>query len=196
MVPFIASAAEVIAFNRLFKAIRARQKVESNTIQATWVNIAFSHKALVLLTAGTPFDLTAGPDFVDTAFRAGLAARSENLGDPTDAAAEGHRNNWKIGGPNNDPAHVLVIVASDHEDDLADRVDQIEMSLAGMGAHLAFKEEGRTLRRDSDPDKDMSGHEHFGNLDGVSQPGLRGRVSNNVHDVLTPRQNPNDPQQG
>ena len=35
-------AAEAIAFNRLFKAIRTRQKVESNTVQATWVNIAFS----------------------------------------------------------------------------------------------------------------------------------------------------------
>ena len=196
MVPFIASAAEVIAFNRLFKAIRTRQKVESNTVQATWVNIAFSHEALLLLTAGTPFDLTVEPDFVDAAFTAGLAAKSEELGDPTDPSEEGHRNNWEIGGPNNDPAHVLVIVASDAEDDLADRVDQIEMSLAGMGAHVAFKEEGRNLPKDSDPDKDLSGHEHFGNLDGVSQPGLRGRVSNNVHDVLTPRQNPNDPEQG
>jgi Dyp-type peroxidase family len=43
---------------------------------------------------------------------------------------------------------------------------------------------------------DQHGHEHFGFLDGVSQPGIRGRISNNKHDVLTVRQNPNNRQQG
>jgi Dyp-type peroxidase family len=42
----------------------------------------------------------------------------------------------------------------------------------------------------------LAGHEHFGFLDGVSQPGLRGRYSSHWHDVLTPRQNPDDPDQG
>ena len=42
----------------------------------------------------------------------------------------------------------------------------------------------------------FSGHEHFGFLDGVSQPGVRGRLSAAPNDVLTVRQNPNNRQQG
>src|SRR5437867_11355253 len=38
LIPFIATAAEVLAFNRLFKAIRSRRG-ESDTVEATWVNI-------------------------------------------------------------------------------------------------------------------------------------------------------------
>src|SRR5215212_6450378 len=42
-VPFIATTAEVLAFNRLFKEIRDRRRRESRAVKATWVNIAFSH---------------------------------------------------------------------------------------------------------------------------------------------------------
>ena len=38
----IATTAEVLQFNRLFKALRAKRKVESRTVLATWINIAFS----------------------------------------------------------------------------------------------------------------------------------------------------------
>src|SRR6266545_8402787 len=64
--PVIATAAEVLAFNRLFKAIRSRRG-ESHTVQATWINIAFSYHALTRLTD----DATA---FTDQAFKQGLAA--------------------------------------------------------------------------------------------------------------------------
>jgi Dyp-type peroxidase family len=42
----------------------------------------------------------------------------------------------------------------------------------------------------------MAGHEHFGFLDGISQPGLRGRASEDATDVLTARQNLADPGEG
>jgi Dyp-type peroxidase family len=58
------------------------------------------------------------------------------------------------------------------------------------GASIVFKQEGRTQLGT------LAGHEHFGFLDGISQPGLRGRISSWSHDVLTPRQNPDDPDQG
>ncbi len=45
-VPFVATAHEVLTFNRLFKAIRRRRGVETHTVQATWINIAFSFDAL------------------------------------------------------------------------------------------------------------------------------------------------------
>lgn len=43
---------------------------------------------------------------------------------------------------------------------------------------------------------DAEGHEHFGFLDGVSQPGIRGCVDQAQTVPLTENQNPNDPDQG
>jgi Dyp-type peroxidase family len=191
LIPFIATASEVLAFNRLFKAIRNRRG-ESHTVEATWVNIAFSYHALTLLTD----DATA---FTDEAFKQGLAARSAELGDPTEPDAEGNPENWLIGGPG-DEADVILIVESDDRDDLFAEVSRVEHSLyparrrdgqiIRSGAVVVFKQHGATLPRP------LTGHEHFGFLDGVSQPGLRGRISDNPTDVLTFRQNPNNRDQG
>src|SRR5277367_3733457 len=42
--PFVATTEEVLQFNRLFKMIRSRRKVESRAVLSTWLNIAFSFK--------------------------------------------------------------------------------------------------------------------------------------------------------
>jgi Dyp-type peroxidase family len=83
---------------------------------------------------------------------------------------------------------------------LFDQVEQIEDSLyafrrpdgtpASSGVHIIFKQHGANLTGS------LAGHEHFGFLDGVSQPGLRGYVSDEGTNVLTPRQNPQDDNQG
>src|SRR5438874_12659385 len=44
--PFIATTAEVLAFNRLFKEIRPRRNSAPTGVKATWINIAFSHAGL------------------------------------------------------------------------------------------------------------------------------------------------------
>src|SRR5919202_147412 len=191
LIPFIATAEEVLAFNRLFKEIRKRRG-ESRTVQATWINIALSFNALKQLKA----DAT---DFTDEAFKEGLAGRSHDLGDPTDPQAEGNKHNWVVGGPNNE-ADVVLIVASDDRNDLFAEVARIEQSIyaartnegkpSHSGVQIIYKQHGAILP------PPLKGHEHFGFLDGVSQPGLRGRVSNAPNDVLTPRQNPENPEQG
>jgi len=193
-VPFIATAEEVLAFNRLFKAIRQRNQAETRTIQATWINIAFSFEALRMLA---PKD---AEQFTDEAFRDGLAKRAvSSLSDPADLEMEGNPKNWVFGGPGNE-ADVVVIVASDDAQDLAATVDRIEASIYGgrspkggplaSGVQVIYKQQGATLP------PPLTGHEHFGFLDGVSQPALRGRLSDDPTDVLTLRQNPNDPDQG
>src|SRR5262245_38023484 len=113
--PFIATEAELIAFNRLFKAIRTRRKGEPTGVKATWINIAFSYRGLRKLIPET----LERQDFEDEAFKAGLAQRSLGgiLGDPsTDAqkGAEGHPDNWVLGGPKEE-LHAVLIVASDDE---------------------------------------------------------------------------------
>ena len=192
LAPFIASAEEVLAFNRLFKAIRQRRKQDTRAVQATWINVAFSYNGLALLNPETA-------TFQDAPFRAGLAKQSARLGDPTDPAHEGCAQNWVVGGPDNE-AHVVLIVASDDADELRAEVSRLEDTiyaprssdgtLARSGVEVVYKQQGGTLP------PPHTGHEHFGFLDGVSQPALRGRLSADVTDVLTLRQNPNNRDQG
>lgn len=215
MVPFIATAAEVLSFNRLFKEIRRRRKVETRTVQATWVNVALSFSALKSLTddtktlrhraeksfkhyQGRHADDFKADKFTDEAFKEGMQKRAiEVLSDPAKTDAEGNPNNWVFGGPDNE-ADVVVIVASDSEAELAAEVSRIEESIysgrtakgehANSGVQIIYKQQGKTLP------PPLTGHEHFGFLDGVSQPGLRGLVRDG--EVLTPRQNPNNRDQG
>ena len=195
-IDFIATTAEVLAFNRLFKELRSRRGSEFRALKVTWLNIVFSFAGIEALVGPAEAD-----KFNDVAFKAGLAARSDSLGDPREADnLEGSPQNWVVGGPNNDPVHVVLIVAGDDRSDMLAEVERLEESLRNFrredgthvpsGAHVVFKEEGTNLPRP------LSGHEHFGFLDGVSQPGVRGRISDDPHDVLTVRQNPLDRNQG
>jgi Dyp-type peroxidase family len=188
-VGLVATAEEVISFNRLFKRTRDRRGY-SGSVKASWINVAFSHAALAKLTP----DADA---FADASFKTGLVAQSGGLGDPTSADADGHPDHWVV--RDDSGADVLIIVAADTLDDLEAEVAHVEQLVFAprrqgrpvrCGASVIFKQEGRTQLGA------LAGHEHFGFLDGVSQPGVRGRISNNRHDVLTPRQNPDDPDQG
>jgi Dyp-type peroxidase family len=180
----LSTAEEVLRFNELFKLLRRKHKSERVSLSATWVNIAFTFQGLQKLEA---------PDldkFSDEAFRDGLAARAVGLNDPMDPAAEGNPERWVVGGTRT-PIDALLIVASDTQSEMLCEVARLLESLADMhaggspsAATLTFREEGANLP------PPLSGHEHFGFLDGVSQPGVRGRVSNEPHNVFTPRQNP------
>ena len=218
LVPYVATTNEVLRFNRLFKEIRRRRCAETRTVQATWVNVALSFAAVKALggdgvalrqlaerfddfknAKATEFSADL---FADKAFKSGMPNRSiDVLGDPPDpvagqTAVEGNRNSWVFGGPEQEP-DVVVIVASDSIAELAAEVGRIEDtiysgrpgpgSFAGSGVTVVYKQHGNTLP------PPLTGHEHFGFLDGVSQPGVRGIVSQNPFDLLTIRQNPQEP---
>lgn len=172
--PLISSMDEVLAWVRAFRAMRRRLGAEPPTC-ATWVNIAFSARAIQLLTSKA--DAAA---FGDHSFRQGLAARSTYLGDPTKTSHPGHRRKWVVGGPKNE-ADVLVIVAADDVEDLVTWVKRIKVKAAASNLRLLFEQRGDTL-----PGR-LRGHEHFGFKDGVSQPGVRGKVSAAPGDFITPR---------
>ena len=169
-VPLVATADEVLAFNRLFKRT-SDQRGYRGTVKATWINIAFSYAALAKLTD----DADA---FADASFKTGVVAQSAALGDPTSAHAEGHPDRWLVR-DGEDGAHVLILVAADTLADLEVEVARVEELIFSprpdgnpvrSGASIVFKQEGRTQPGT------LAGHEHFGFLDGVSQPGLRGRI--------------------
>ena len=137
------------------------------------VNIGFTAAGIdLVLGAGT----AAG---MDVAFAAGAAARAASLGDPVDSAGQ----------PVWTPAFATgtihgVLLVTGPGDDAAghnpgrDRMDAIKAAL-GNSITTVFEETGAT--------RPQRGHEHFGFLDGVSNPGVRG---------ITARQNPADPEQG
>jgi len=191
-VPLVATADEVIAFNRLYKGTRDRRGY-SASVRARWINIAFSHAGLAKLT-------TDADAFADASFRSGAVAQSAALGDPTGDDAEGNARHWLVrDGDGDDAADVVIIVAADTLADLESEAALVEQLIFSprrdgrpvrCGASIVFKQEGRAQLGA------LAGHEHFGFLDGISQPGLRGRVSDNKYDVLTLRQNPDNPHQG
>jgi Dyp-type peroxidase family len=179
--PLIATAAEVIQFNRLFKEMKQRYGYEG-MVKATFMNIGFTFDGLKKLTPDAD-------QFTDESFKAGLHNRAASLGDPVDPSAPGHPSNWLIGGPNNVP-DVVLIIASDDRKELDARVKAVVASLP-EGLTLMFKQRGESLPGE------LAGHEHFGFKDGVSQPGIRGRVSTAANDFLTEREDPiHNPNQG
>jgi Dyp-type peroxidase family len=180
-IPFVATAAEVIAFSRVFKSTRIRRGREG-TVKSTWMNIAFSFEFLKHLN-------NEADQFKDLAFRQGLEKRSSELGDPTKGKFS--PPNWLVGGPKN-RADVMIIIEADDRCDMLEEFSRIQDSIDSMvdqkgvrvdtGITVVFKDEGNNLPAP------LSGHEHFGFLDGVSQPGLRGLLSDDKTDVLTLRQ--------
>lgn len=176
----VATAAEVLAFNRLFKHVVNRRGYPG-TLKSTWMSVAFSFAGLAKLSKDAAL-------FADRSFQGGWVKRSTALD---------HSEGWKVeDGPGDNAADVLIIVAADTEDDVEAEVTRVkELVKKHGGSTLAGQDEGRS-RSDSLGGKSLRGHEHFGFLDGISQPGLRGRASEGPTDLLTPRQNPHDQSHG
>jgi Dyp-type peroxidase family len=195
ILPRIATTEFVLAFSRLFKGLVRQQGEERGTIRATWLNVAFSFAGLKKLeTAGMNLD-----SFVDASFKKGLlnSSNAGRLGDPVGTGTVGDPKNWLIGGPGRE-ADVVLIVADDRRDDLNDEIASLATTLfphpdakgstVASGATLLLRLDGDTLLGS------LAGHEQFGFLDGVSQPGVRGLLPDGT--PLTPSQNPLDPGQG
>jgi Dyp-type peroxidase family len=152
----VATSKEVIAFNRLFRLVndrRADQPDDTDTVQATWINVALTATGIRALDGAT--------DGMDPSFLTGMAAQAGRLGDGDRAPRE-----WVVGREAGEVDAVLII-ASDRRDDLHRAIAHELKHLAAHGVVVTFVQEGHT--RGDEP-----GHEHFGYKDGVSQPGLKG----------------------
>jgi Dyp-type peroxidase family len=194
-IPLIATTAEVVAFNRLYKSMRSRQHQEPLGLKATWINLAFTARGLEVMKK---FDPSLDLGFQDPAFMQGMASRARQgiLGDPAaeeQKNEEGHPDNWLLGGTREE-LHLVLIVASDDKREVKDAPGTaLHRLLRGEGNRPGLRNFGavKVQRGHNLPvQKKLAGHEHFGFLDGVSQPGVRGRLSDDPHDVLMPRQNP------
>lgn len=168
----VASASEVLAFNRLHKVMRQRRGSESATPNVVWKSIAFSADGLGLLRTPQEIKDFESP-FVNGMFQSAL-------GDPPG-------DEWVVGGRPEAVPHVLVVLAADVSSDLARELERLMASLpvtsSGTPAMHAFgpPQMGATLGGA------LRGHEHFGFKDGVSQPAVRGLASDDPSDFIEPR---------
>lgn len=144
---------------RLERRVSAGFTKVVETLDDRWVNVAFSHAALE--------ELLGKDEFEDEAFKAGLAARSSLLGDPVEPGAEGNPRNWVFGGPGRE-ADVLLVFGADREATMTEMMAKHGQAAQQAGMTVLYEERGGKL--------DAEGHEHFGFQDGISQPGVRGRL--------------------
>jgi len=171
----IATLGEVANFNRLFKTTKRRRQYEG-VVKANWINIAFTYPGLVRL-------LHDAGALTSPAFKEGIASRLAILGE-----VDGPGHEWVVGGPGKEP-DFMVLVASDDAEDLADLVNRIRGEQRDA-FRILWHQAGSTLP------KPQSGHELFGFRDGISQPGVRGRLSAASDDFLTARENPANQDEG
>lgn len=163
-------------FNSLFHKARVSRGSDPPGLIATWANIGFSHPGLAKLTSID--DANGVPD---GPFQVGLPGRASTLGDQDRGGKADPTAHWKIGGTGNVP-DVLLIVASDSMEQLSKALDRLRPN-GGDGPgepQVIWEERGQTR-------PDLPGHEHFGFKDGISQPGVRGRLSAKPDVFLTAR---------
>jgi Dyp-type peroxidase family len=133
-----------------------------------WLNVAVSYAGLKKLAGHSPSRQAEVDAFTDNAFRLGLPARSAGLGDPVDPSAEGNPVNWVVGGPDKQ-ADLLIVLAADDPKRLAARAHDLQNDARNHDLEILHEDTGAKL--------DKRGSEHFGFQDGISQPGVRGRIS-------------------
>src|SRR5258707_3932844 len=149
------------------------QGLDGKTIKpATQVNIAFTIYGLAALGM-----LQDSLDSFSTEFIVGPTGtpRSRLLGDTEDSAPE----HWELGGPSNQPVHIMLMLFADGPDTLKGLRDHYLSTLTPAGLSLTAAQEASRL-----PEK----KEHFGFRDGVTQPFVEGAHSTPVpgQDVVKP----------
>ena len=147
-----------------------------------WTNLALSYRGLGKLRRDAD-------QLTDLPFKQGMDRRSALLGDPTSPDAAGSCRNWVVGGPGRRGFDIMVLLAADEPAELSAAVDKLRRN-PPSGLRIVFEQQGAELPAP------MTGREPFGFCDNISQPGVRGRLSQGQGDFLTPRENPNDPDQG
>jgi Dyp-type peroxidase family len=172
----VSTVRKVMDDRKAYRALKkqlGRKVTDADGYVVTHMGIGFSYGGMRKLTLDAQ-------SFESDAYRLGLPERSSLLGDPTDRHDPGDPHNWVVGGPGNIP-DVLVIVNSDSASERTARTEQVKSSAEKSGLKATYQENGDALPGD------LRGHEHFGFHDNVSQPGIRGLISDDPLEYLARR---------
>lgn len=165
LLPMLANAWEVRQFNALYKELHGRG-APRGTIEATWLNVAFSHAGLGMLGVD-------GLDALPEDFRLGMAQRAALLGDVDNSDPQ----QWKApftGGEQR--VHALVIIAADAPEGLEAAYQRLQGVMASNGVIELDDHQNGDVRAGTE-----RGHEHFGFKDGISQPGISWVTQSSKH---------------
>ncbi|GAC1401546.1 MAG: Dyp-type peroxidase [Ktedonobacteraceae bacterium] len=181
LIPFIAKTKDVADFNARFSAARAANHgVDPPNIKATWVNISLTFSGLTTLFnthSQATSDITAlFPNFAQGPAADGSAFNNgdkdfNNLNDPNNLSDP---KNWKFGSDNR--IHAMLNIQSDDPNALTAKVQEQQALANKHRVKQVFEQEGETLPQP------LTGHEHFGFKDGISQPGVAGFDPPDPHD--------------
>jgi Dyp-type peroxidase family len=180
LAPRLTSLREVAGYKKVrrLRLMELGERFEPEPV--VWTNIAFSYQGLRKLTDEA--------DAFDATFRNGLSAgESASLGDPTDPQYRGHISHWVVGGTGDVP-DALAIIAADLASELDQATGRFRKAVEAAGATCTRVDLGHDPSHyNAGGRRFPRGREHFGFEDGVSQPGIRGRLSAGADDFLTPR---------
>jgi len=154
MANLVATHPEVAAFNALFKAVNGRRGGERGTVESVWLELLLTGAGLEAL--GVPSDQVGA---ISQPLAQGMAARADRLGD----RQESDPSKW-IDPFGKNQIHAIVVVAADDEDDLLVEADRLEQLCSNHDLRVLWRDRGGTLP------PPLTGHEHFGFKDGISQP--------------------------
>ncbi|CAA2136517.1 Dyp-type peroxidase [Methylobacterium bullatum] len=141
--------------------IAAQKLINAQLVPTPGLNLAFTFAGLDRLDVEDAATMT-GAD----AFKEGMASRQAILQDPPSSE-------WMALNPDPDLHGVFIVTGASH----AEVVDVMSLRLvppAENGWSLLHEEVGQVRP------EPVVGHEHFGYADGVSQPGLRGRIGHDT----------------
>ncbi len=162
VIPFIGVTSNVAAFNAEFSSARGANKgVDPTHLKSTWVNVSLTYEGLKLVLKDDPAAALNAQGF--TSFVNGPVQSASVNGDTqrSDPA------NWKVG-RTDQTIHALLNIQADDPNDLIAEVQKLTTISQKLGVTIVFEQAGATLPAP------LTGHEHFGFKDGISQPGVAG----------------------
>ncbi|MEU6114274.1 hypothetical protein ABZ840_06950 [Streptomyces sp. NPDC047117] len=163
LVPRIATVAQVTAFNEEFSSHRsAAGGQDPDHLKVTWLNFGVTHPGLQLFTGKEQIFDKVPPESTLDAYVQGAAARAEIVGD-VDVNAP---SKWLYG--NGQPVHGVLTLASDDDEELIHVIELQKEAIGKAGGVVVYHQKGATLPGN------LTGKDHFGFKDGVSQPGVAG----------------------
>ncbi|KAK0516663.1 hypothetical protein JMJ35_001266 [Cladonia borealis] len=171
LLPLITTTAEVL--NEQIPKITqskkdaAEQGKAPRILEMSGVNIAFTHKGLILMGITD--------EIGDSAFDAGMLAGAAALGDKGTTSASGEFiPNWVPAFKHD--IHGVILITGDRHETVDRKLAQIE-NIFCVGAHNALIHEVYRTVGDVRPGKEK-GHEHFGFMDGISNPAVQDVTTN------------------
>ena len=161
LAPRVANLWEVGRFNEIFSEISERTNPPlEGVIEATWLGLGLSASGYRKLEVS--LEGLGGSEGAQ-AFQDGMATRSaEHIKDRPEDQPEQWLEPFRPGAG----VDAVLVVAADDVDDLNAELEQLVTLVADTGCEIVYEERGGTLPQP------LTGHEHFGFKDGVSQPAI------------------------